>query len=519
MKLNTINNEYQLRSQDIQKCQVNEKNNSYFSKYKSIYPQDKVDIFSSIKHVIQSVNSKQVELTYSIPLKKVSATIIDKGRIEVKNENLPKELQEINSPKVFSEFVKNTYAKVTDLNDGQYKLEINHRLLGGMFQEHSGSITPKTVGKKDVIKFDSLRNSCLESIEKLTKIIDDATIYCKKLKEDYENIEKQYQESITMLKSTLPKIDGLLPELQKIIDLSNNTMLAEVEKSFKQAMEKYNNLITKEESTTKLLINTLNDLNDTVEEFIEADCTFRNMYQENIEGSDILVQEKPAILRLSIIPEKLIKLAGKSLYEKVLHPIEQEIFNKAIQELSKYDIENYKLSNKELYPNSVILVDIFGRENNSIKIDKDNGYPETHTIALWKVTNDKYIIIDPNRVKFSEHIINNLKDIGYKIEGYIADLYNLEDGNKAKRDCIDIAIKIAFEIQEQEKIGVDLKNIEIRISEMFCNDTKSNPILKNLYNISNVPKLASKIAYSSSSSTRNEILSEYKNMADIKKKK
>ena len=126
MKLNTINNEYQLRSQNMHHQESGKYNNN-FLKNKLTYPQDKVDISNVAQQIIQSVDSKQIKLTYSIPFKKISAEVIneDGSRIEVKNENLPKELQGINSSDVFNRFFKNTYAKVSTLSDGNYKLNIN----------------------------------------------------------------------------------------------------------------------------------------------------------------------------------------------------------------------------------------------------------------------------------------------------------------------------------------------------------------------------------------------------------
>ena len=71
MKLNPANNEYQLRSQNIRHHQESEKYNNNFSKNKLNYPQDKIDISNVVKQIIRSVDSKQIELTYSIPLKKI----------------------------------------------------------------------------------------------------------------------------------------------------------------------------------------------------------------------------------------------------------------------------------------------------------------------------------------------------------------------------------------------------------------------------------------------------------------
>ena len=122
---------YQQRTIQQDKTKLSEELQN--NKNSRVFPQDKIDITGIAKQVIQSIDNRQIELTYSIPLKKISVEIINKdgSRIEVKNENLPKELREISDPEVFSSFLRNTYAKVTTLSDGEYRLYINHRLLGG----------------------------------------------------------------------------------------------------------------------------------------------------------------------------------------------------------------------------------------------------------------------------------------------------------------------------------------------------------------------------------------------------
>lgn len=134
-----IESSYILARQAIDKRRIVEQDETKLSKElqnnenSCIFPKDKIDIADIAKQVIQSTDDRQVELTYSIPLKRISADIINKdgSRIEVKNENLPKELKEISDPKLFFTFLRNTYAKITELSDGDYKFYINHKLLGG----------------------------------------------------------------------------------------------------------------------------------------------------------------------------------------------------------------------------------------------------------------------------------------------------------------------------------------------------------------------------------------------------
>ena len=98
------------------------------------YTKDILDINEPYECVIPSTDGRLVYFTYSSHDKKVSAKVMDncKTLIDVKEENLPRELQDITDPKVLSLFLKNAYAKVSVLSDNQFKIYVNPKLLGGM---------------------------------------------------------------------------------------------------------------------------------------------------------------------------------------------------------------------------------------------------------------------------------------------------------------------------------------------------------------------------------------------------
>ena len=109
MKLNVVDTGYNLRPQEVYKNRGTEQvSNNFLRDNSSIYPKDKVDITGIAKHIMQSVNGRQVELTYSLYKQKVSAEIINENgeKIAIKNENLPNELKEISSPEIFSAFLQ-----------------------------------------------------------------------------------------------------------------------------------------------------------------------------------------------------------------------------------------------------------------------------------------------------------------------------------------------------------------------------------------------------------------------------
>jgi len=98
------------------------------------YTEDILDISKQYECAIPSTDGRLVCFTYSSHDKKVSAKVMDncKTLIDVKEENLPRELQDITDPKVLSLFLKNAYAKVSVLSDNQFKIYVNPKLLGGM---------------------------------------------------------------------------------------------------------------------------------------------------------------------------------------------------------------------------------------------------------------------------------------------------------------------------------------------------------------------------------------------------
>jgi hypothetical protein len=121
-----------------------------------------------------------------------------------------------------------------------------------------------------------------------------------------------------------------------------------------------------------------------------------------------------------------------------------------------------------------VLLDIFARTNGEIKLDNE-GNIETHTVVLYKNPpiniDEKYeiVVIDPSNFRFSSHLANpvnfnfikNEKFAGINVSYDNKQIYTpgkLTGSNPNQyRDCIDIAIKIAFGINT--KPNIDLANL------------------------------------------------------------
>lgn len=81
--------------------------------------------FSNGKHI--------VKLIYSYDNKEVSAFVLDNNSCAlIKPENVPKELQSIDNPRMFRSMIKDAYIKIKELDNGDIKFDIAQRLKGGM---------------------------------------------------------------------------------------------------------------------------------------------------------------------------------------------------------------------------------------------------------------------------------------------------------------------------------------------------------------------------------------------------
>lgn len=71
--------------------------------------------------------------------------------VEIKTENMPKELREIHDPITFGAFLRDVYARTSSLNNGDVYLDIAHRIRGGMV-ESPDSTAAVTTGNEQVVE-------------------------------------------------------------------------------------------------------------------------------------------------------------------------------------------------------------------------------------------------------------------------------------------------------------------------------------------------------------------------------
>lgn len=186
----------------------------------------------------------------------------------------------------------------------------------------------------------------------------------------------------------------------------------------------------------------------------------------------------------------------------------KEYKNFSKQNLTKIELEILLKSIEFLKNNNVktVIIDIFARANKDgqyegdhklsgkkyntgdIKYEKD-GNIETHSVVLFK-HNNKYLVIDPSNAEFSNILIAGHDDVSVclskKFQVYKPDdNNNIGPSSEQWRDCIDIAVKLAFNINTSKH---DIKINKFGIIEY---DSLKND--QSIQEVSNNPTLYKKI--------------------------
>jgi hypothetical protein len=140
----------------------------------------------------------------------------------------------------------------------------------------------------------------------------------------------------------------------------------------------------------------------------------------------------------------------------------QNILHAKVEKFLVQEAISYLLNNKDT---KVVLIDILARSIDQVIFE--NGIPEIHTVLLYKnsATENKHevVVIDPSNFFFSSHLSNDdmlssLKHDAFKkittrhdqIQIYSApDKNNIGSSPEQWRDCIDIAVKLAFVLDKE----------------------------------------------------------------------
>jgi hypothetical protein len=182
-----------------------------------------------------------------------------------------------------------------------------------------------------------------------------------------------------------------------------------------------------------------------------------------------------------------------------LYPNENEALTHAIQELLNPAIAG----NAQQTATNVVLVDFYTRSfptrNSPNKyLEIQNGLPAFHTICLWKRDSGVQpnqrpfiLVIDPNNQTFSKNAIDEALqyhsplmgfDFGYFQGRLYTSSTNIGPNPGQHRDCIDIAIKIAYQLYIAEIIQNKSTIIAENSIKNLSNQINVNSFLLNTKN-------------------------------------
>jgi hypothetical protein len=200
----------------------------------------------------------------------------------------------------------------------------------------------------------------------------------------------------------------------------------------------------------------------------------------NLKESTIL-DESTTLIDTTIKVEKSVKSSqykAEDAKKVTLHSLEKCLATQAI---------NYLLESN----NKTVLIDIFARDNGKVKILKDE-IPEMHAVVLYKNPLDidgkhEILVIDPSNFTYSSHLSNLNTQLEHKLLSKIVTLHKtlqiykpIKDctgGNLDQyRDCIDIAVKLAFGFNMQKEQMIDF------------NDLKDHDVIKMISNIPDIDR-------------------------------
>jgi len=364
----------------------------------------------------------------------------------------------------------------------------------------SGSITPKARKQSQEYKTEYLLD-IISTLKETTKL---DIAHQKKLLEGMQKMldlaKKQYKSIQTFDEqySKLSKGSEELVEQSNALSKINKQTLTSLEKQIKNLATAIKACQEKIEITSKQRDIKLPDRALYVQSYNETG--------QNGGGQ---------VWRFAMNPGQLQKMIGQKLRNS-LHLAEQILFYEALSVLDK-STSAKALGNKKQKksPNNVVLVDIFARKNDGTIKKTENGEPETHTVALWKKENGKIILIDPSNVGFSSGLISSLQflarnrnnkapestDIGqlqpnieqldekhqevsvqsikvtgnkiYNPDAFSTEFEQVKVGRLAtdSRDCIDIAVKIGFVLNDLQSQGTEFDELELAMLSQITNQS------------------------------------------------
>ena len=296
------------------------------------------------------------------------------------------------------------------------------------------SITPRTFHSRNYQKeIDSKELS--KMINRLKFTVTEAQ---EKLKEKIDKITQELQQDVDAKLITVAQQKKLLGELGKNELYS---FYRTREEELKQYQEKIGLITQFDYQDLSIFVDTYQNNPGNVV------CRYglnSLVLVDTVKSYNAVLQQKGPPLN-----QKSGNSSKTELPKTVLHPLEIITIIKAI----KYMQEETKTA----------LIDIFVRDDivkgdkEKIKFDIKTGLPETHTVVLYQNSSGDIVLIDPSNSDFSKHLASEMSSL--LVSGELMDqtlkvptkeikIYtpgkDIGPGTNQYRDCIDIAVKIAF---------------------------------------------------------------------------
>jgi len=330
---------------------------------------------------------------------------------------------------------------------GTYQLHYRGRHMS----KYTGSITPDTVA--------SLQSKPLDFGVLQAKLLQ----YEDSLKSQYDDHDETVKKDLTKYQ----KYEQVLKELEAF----KGGKLEKVKKDFAEHMQRLKAAPHSPANNVAL---------------IDQDSCFLKIYQH--DAAKAITIKKPLVRHYGIDPEHTKNLVDHIIEKHSLHPIELLLFTEAVKILGKHSAAEAFLNTSLVdrpYANNVVLLDIFPRRlditnTTYINLDAKVGGPETHTVVLWRTKSNEITLIDPTIGSYSAFLVG-MSIEGYKIvAGQDSALKLYSTNNKTPglqpnhnahpmvpRDCNDIAVKVAFELNECQLLGTDVQEVkELAISQI-----------------------------------------------------
>jgi hypothetical protein len=222
-----------------------------------------------------------------------------------------------------------------------------------------------------------------------------------------------------------------------------------------------------------------------------------NVYREDLKKE--LIEHNKSFKKV-LKDSEVISLLNKTEKSKKPEELEQEKY----QQLQKYKeestqnltgIEKYIVNEAIKHLNeqykTTVLVEVFERDaSGQVKEPLS-----THTVVLYK-QNNKYLVIDPSNAEFSTILIGTHKDVVACFNKKLK-IYQPTEGAEEKgllgskahqwRDCVDIAVKLAFNLaKNNQEIELEkFKDLEV----IKTDSLKSNFSIEEVSNSSEIYKI------------------------------